>query len=144
MNTLPKVYLAGGLVSNWRESIMEEFGHAFEFFNPQDHGLENCSKQYTKWDLFFVKQSDIVFAFMEKDNKSGFGLTLELGYAKALDKLIILVDEKSAFDAAFERNFRIVKESASVSFTQLTEGLAYLRSFQPKHKSHYVMSHERV
>ena len=46
---------------------------------------------------------------MQKDNPSGFGLTLEIGYAAALGKQIILVDEKSSFDEIFEQKFKIEK-----------------------------------
>jgi nucleoside 2-deoxyribosyltransferase len=132
MNTLPKVYLAGGLATNWRRSIIDEMGDFFIFFDPQNHGSESCSKEYTNWDLFHVKQCDIIFAYMEKDNQSGYGLTLEIGYAKALDKLIILVDERSSIDTKFSRFFRIVQESASITFDDIEKGKSYLKKFQYK------------
>jgi nucleoside 2-deoxyribosyltransferase len=132
MGNLSKVYLAGGLTTNWRQPILDELDNHFIFFNPQDHGLEECSKQFTNWDLFHVKQCDIVFAYMEENNLSGYGLTLEVGYAKALDKLIILVDEKSINDKKFSNYFRIVRESATITFNSLEKGLHYLKSFQPK------------
>lgn len=138
MNSFSKVYLAGGLVANWRHSIIDELGDNFIFYNPQDHGLEECSKQYTNWDLFHVKQCDIVFAYMEKTNLSGYGLTLEIGYAKALDKLIILVDERSSTDKQFSQYFRIVQESATVTFNSLEKGLNYLKSFQQKSRLAYI------
>jgi len=137
MHILPKVYLAGGLSSNWRKSIIDDLNESFIFFDPQEHGLEECSKQFTSWDLFHVKQCDIVFAFMEENNRSGYGLTLEVGYAKALDKLIILVDERSSRDVKFASYFRIVRESASITFDSLEKGLFYLKSFQSKHQKIY-------
>jgi len=137
MRNLLKVYLAGGLATNWRSPILDELSDSFIFFNPQDHGLEECSKQFTNWDLFHVKQCDIVFAYMEERNQSGYGLTLEIGYAKALDKLIILVDERSSQDGKFARYFRIVRESASLTFDSLEKGLVYLHSFQPKYQNTY-------
>ena len=135
-SNLSKVYLAGGLSTRWRQPIIEELNNSFIFYNPQEHGLEECSKQFTNWDLFHVKQCDIVFAYMEEDNLSGYGLTLEIGFAKALDKLIILVDERSTNDKKFSNYFRIVQESATITFNSLDKGLNYLKSFRPKQNYH--------
>jgi len=67
-----KVYLAGGMnQSNWQEKVTTEVGkNGFVFFNPREHSLAD-SKEYTFWDLFYVKQSDILFAYMEESNPSG-------------------------------------------------------------------------
>lgn len=124
-----KVYLSGGLGSDWQSKVIKQLGKDFIMYNPREHGLEN-PKEYTAWDLYHIKTCDLVFAYMEGDNQSGYGLTLEIGYAKALEKTIILVDERSQCDPAFETNFHIVKESASVSFDNLDSGIEYLRSFK--------------
>lgn len=123
-----KVYFAGGMASNWQHQLTEHFGNKFIYYNPSDHKLAD-STQYTVWDLFFVQKSDILFAYMESNNPSGYGLTLEVGFAKALNKTIILVDERSSHDAAFANRFKIVRESASVVFDSLEHGMNYLNSF---------------
>lgn len=123
-----KVYLAGGMKSGWQDNIIERFKNKLFFFNPIDHKLDK-SKEYTVWDLHFVKESDILFAYMEKDNPSGFGLTLEIGFAKALNKTIILVDERSKNDIQFSNYFKIVRESASVVFEDFQSGLNYIERF---------------
>lgn len=125
---MQKIYLAGGMNSGWQEVIIERFKTDFIFYNPAKHKLLKPS-EYTAWDLHYVKNSDIVFAFMEKENPSGFGLTLEVGYAKALNKTIILVDEKSESDKYFEDFFKIVHESSSVVFDNLGDALEYLKRF---------------
>ncbi|MEM9299100.1 MAG: nucleoside 2-deoxyribosyltransferase domain-containing protein [Bacteroidota bacterium] len=124
-----KVYLSGGLGSNWQRKVIEELGKDFIMYNPREHGLDK-PKEYTAWDLYHIKICDLVFAYMETDNQSGYGLTLEIGYAKALEKTIILVDERSKADATFESIFHIVRESASVSFDNLDSGIEYLKSFK--------------
>jgi hypothetical protein len=114
--------------SNWQSRVIQRFGFNFTFFNPRDHQLNN-SKQYTEWDLFYIQKADILFAYMEQENPSGFGLTLEVGFARALSKSIILVDEKSGTDDFFKSKFQIVRNSASVTLDDLNEGLDFLESF---------------
>ena len=126
-----KVYLAGGMnQSNWQEEVTNAVGKkGFVFYNPREHSLTD-SKEYTFWDLFYVKQSDILFAYMEKDNPSGIGLTLEVGYARAMDKSIILVDERSANDETFKERFKIVRESSTVVFDNLNDGINFLKKIK--------------
>ena len=125
---LLKVYLAGSLDSDWQSKVIARFSKDFTFYNPKDHELID-SLEYTTWDLFYLKKSDIIFAFMEKNNPSGFGLTLEIGYAKALGLTIILVDEKTVSDNSFKDKFKIVRDSANVVYNSLEEGLQFLSSF---------------
>ncbi len=123
-----KVYLAGGMKSGWQDKIIDKFKDKFIFFNPRDHNLLEAN-QYTVWDLHHIKKADIIFVYLESDNPSGFGLTLEIGYAKALNKTIILVDEKSARNEIFAKQFKIVRESANNVFNDLESGLRYFERF---------------
>lgn len=126
-----RVYLAGGMnESNWQQKVIDGVGKQnFVFYNPREHTLID-SKEYTFWDLFYVKQSDILFAFMQKDNPSGIGLTLEIGYARAMDKSIILIDEKSKIDDSFANRFRIVRESSTIVFDNLEDGINFLKKIK--------------
>lgn len=132
-----KIYLAGGMQSKWRNKVRTNVflnrstdnPHKIIFFDPSSHGLEppNC---YTTWDLHHIKNCDIFFGCMEKDNPSGIGLALEIGYAKALGKTIILVDETIATkNEHFAKYYPIVRESADVVFENLADGIDYLKSF---------------
>jgi len=123
-----KVYLAGGMKSAWQDEIKNRFKNKFIFYNPKDHQLVD-STLFNTWDLHYVKKSDIIFAYLEKGNPSGFGLTLEIGYAAALKKTIILVDEKSTTDESFANRFRIVRESVKNIFEDLESGLNFLERF---------------
>lgn len=126
-----KVYLAGGMnESNWQKKVIETINSEnFVFYNPREHSLTN-STEYTFWDLFYVKQSDILFAYMQSDNPSGIGLTLEVGYARALDKSIILVDERSKNDETFANRFKIVRESSTIVFDNLEDGINFLKKIK--------------
>lgn len=126
-----KVYLSGGMnESNWQEKVIEAVGkEGYVFYNPRLHNLAH-SKEYTIWDLFYVKNCDIVFAYMQGNNPSGYGLTLEVGYANALSKPIILIDERSQKDDNFKKYFEIVRETSSIVFDNLEDGIKFLRNLR--------------
>lgn len=123
-----KVFLSGGFRSGWQDIVIDRLKDKFIFLNPQRHNLA-APKQYTTWDIHFVKKCDIFFGYMEQSNPSGYGLALELGLAYAMGKTIILVDERSEHDKDFSRYFKIVQQSSSVVFTSLDEGVDFLSSF---------------
>jgi nucleoside 2-deoxyribosyltransferase len=128
MNYKAKVFLSGGFKSNWQSKVIEELNDKFIFFNPREHGLEH-SDFYTTWDIHFVKECDILFAFMEETNPSGYGLAFELGVAYSLNKTIILIDEKSESEPTFAKYFKILYKPSGVVLTNLMEGIEYLRKF---------------
>jgi hypothetical protein len=128
MNHKAKVFLSGGFKSNWQSKVIQELGAEFIFFNPREHGLDN-SDLYTTWDIHFVRECDIIFAYMEESNPSGFGLSFELGIAYALNKTIILIDEKSEKDKDFSRYFKIMHRPSGAVFNELNDGINYLKKF---------------
>lgn len=74
------VYLAGGMKSGWQDRVIEAcHDKDVVFFGPRSHGCTN-EAEYTAWDLKHARNADTVFAYLEMDNPSGFGLMLELGY----------------------------------------------------------------
>lgn len=123
-----KIYLAGGFKGGWHNYVVENLGKEFICFNPQKHQLDEADK-YTAWDLYHVEKCDILLGYMSEDNPSGYGLALEIGYAKAQNKLIILIDKRSNTDKSFKRYFSICHESSNVIFETLDEAIAYLKSF---------------
>ena len=128
MNYKAKVFLSGGFKSNWQATVIKELKDQFVFFNPREHGLEH-SDFYTTWDIHFVKECDILFAFMEKTNPSGYGLAFELGVAYSLNKTIILIDEKSKDDLTFAKYFKILHKPSGVVLNNLSEGISFLKKF---------------
>jgi len=121
-----RVYLSGGFRSNWQDRLISELSDDFVFLNPRAHGLTDPSEYWT-WDVHFVRHCDILFAYMDNDNPSGYGLALEVGLALGLNKTIILVDDRSKHDPKFEMYFKIVHKSANVVLPSLEEGISFLR-----------------
>ena len=128
MNYKAKVFLSGGFKSNWQSNVIEAVDDKFVFFNPREHGLEH-SDFYTTWDIHFIKECDILFAYMEESNPSGYGLAFELGVAYSLNKTIILVDEKSSNVPNFEKYFKILYKPSGVVLDNLADGIEYLKKF---------------
>lgn len=77
-----KIYLAGGMKSEWQDRVIAAHPD-IDFMDPRTHGLAD-EEDYTRWDLNAIRSSGLVFAYMDADNPSGFGLNLEVGYAYAL------------------------------------------------------------
>lgn len=123
-----KVYLAGGFHGDWQTQVKQHLLEDFIFFDPKEHLLEDKT-HYTQWDLHHIAKADILFGYMSKTNPSGYGLALEIGFAKALNKLVILVDEKSSEDELFNKYFAIAHKASSVTFDNLKEGIDYLKKF---------------
>ncbi|MCZ4409098.1 hypothetical protein O3Q51_09775 [Cryomorphaceae bacterium 1068] len=122
-----KVYLAGGMTTGWQDDVVSKFNGEFTFFDPRSHLLDSVD-EYTIWDMHYVKNCDILFGYMEESNPSGYGLSLEVGFAKALGKTVILVDERSPKDQAFERNYKFIQSVADIYFNKIEDGIGMLRS----------------
>lgn len=131
MSYKAKVFLSGGFKSNWQAKVINTLQDEFVFFNPREHGLEH-SDFYTAWDIHFVKECDILFAYMESSNPSGYGLAFELGIAYALNKTIILIDEKSDKDDRFAKYFKILHRPSGVVLNNFQDGIEYLKKYQIK------------
>lgn len=84
------------------------------------------AEEYMPWDEHAIKMSEIVFAYMEQSNPSGFGLSCEVGYALGRDKTVIVVNES---DNKYLN--RILDGLFTVKFQTLSEGIDYLSKFPP-------------
>ena len=98
MNKL-KVYTAGGFHGDWRTRFKERCKDLFTIIDPLDKELnvkgerkDLSFEEYSAWDLWAIRTSDIVFVYAEKSNP-GIGFVVEAGYAKGLGKTVILVRE---------------------------------------------------
>lgn len=125
------VYLAGGFRSGWQQRVMSEVP-GIHYMDPSKHGLSD-PVHYTEWDLQAIRQSDVIFAYLEASNPAGFALSLEVGFAKALGKTVILVDEKSAIDAQLSRQLQMVRTVADATFGSLEEGISLLKQLADPH-----------
>lgn len=125
------IYLAGGMKTDWRRFVRDAVPHHV-YLSPADHQLTE-PRHYKAWDLAAIRTSDVLFGYFAADNPSGFGLAVELGYAKGKDKLVILADEKSAADAELERYIAFLRVTADVTFDALADAIAYLRTLPGGH-----------
>ena len=66
---------------------------------------------------------------MESSNPGGYALALEIGYAKALGKVIYLVDGTT--DLNVKKYFEMVRQCADHTFDSLDEALRALEHVSP-------------
>jgi nucleoside 2-deoxyribosyltransferase len=128
MTAKTSIFLSGGFKSDWQLKLTERYGDKFQFYNPRDHKISE-PHLYASWDIHYVRKCDIIFAFMEASNPSGFGLMFEIGMAYALNKTIILIDEKSGVDDTFARYFKIAHQPSGNVFKTLDEAFVFLDTF---------------
>jgi nucleoside 2-deoxyribosyltransferase len=128
-----KVYLAGGFKSDWANRV-KECSNNFDWINPKDKEYKNGERivmnvdEYGKWDLHFIKQSDIVFVYVEKSNNSCIGLCVEAGFAKGLGKTVIVVLEPNN-ETIKDTYLSFITQVSDIVFKDLESGLNYLKSF---------------
>lgn len=108
-----KVYLAGGMKDGWQDRVIPLLPK-WTIFDPRLHGLEHPA-DYTRWDLEHVREADVILAYMDPANPSGFGMSVELGYASALGKRIIFVDGLGVDHRS--RSFAMHRQLAEVVLT---------------------------
>lgn len=118
------VYLAGGFQSNWQDTVINNCIN-LKFRDPRSHNIQT-PKDYTDWDLKAVAESDYLFAYMEDSNPGGYALALEIGYAKALNKKIIFVEENLSDNR--NHRFNMVRACADITATSLEDGIKILKS----------------
>jgi nucleoside 2-deoxyribosyltransferase len=128
----PRLYLAGGFHSGWQDRVKSSVSN-FNFIDPRVHNLNN-ETLYTLWDLEAIRQCDWIFAYLEKTNPGCYALSLEIGFAKALGKQILLVDEKSSEDDASKRYLKMVRASSDVIFYSFEEALEFVISISKIYK----------
>ncbi|WP_343638994.1 nucleoside 2-deoxyribosyltransferase domain-containing protein [Roseateles sp.] len=121
MNLKTTVYLAGGMKSHWQDRVIAAFPDV-DFIDPRSHGLLD-EKAYTEWDLNGVARSDLVLAYMDSANPSGFGLNLEVGFAKASGVPIWYVCEDTT---QRQRYFGMVRACANRCFDSLDHAIEAL------------------
>ncbi len=130
-----KVYLAGGFYGDWHEKVKQLDG--FIFLDPKDKetpiGVSTEKKpsvnEYGVWDLHYVKQSDIIFAYVERSNPACIGLAVEAGYAKGLGKTVILILEPN-HETIKDRYLQFIGQVSDITFDNLEDGLNYLKTFK--------------
>jgi len=124
---LPRIYLAGGFKSGWQDQIRAEFAGSLDFIDPRKHEIVP-GKSYTAWDLKGVQAADLIFAYLEATNPGGYALALEVGYAKALGKTVIFVEDPPTPTDSRARYLEMVRAAADYQCLSIAEGVSILRS----------------
>jgi hypothetical protein len=119
------VYLAGGFHSGWQGNVTGALPGVL-FMDPRKHGLKDKAA-YTLWDLEAIRRCDLVFAYLEEANPGGYALALEVGFAKALGKRIIFVNEKGTADPKRWQVLHMIEAAADVHVKTFEEGLNILK-----------------
>jgi nucleoside 2-deoxyribosyltransferase len=119
MNT---VYLAGGFRSGWQKDVITRH----EIIDPSSKNETGMNmRAIGVWDKAAIQKSNMVFAYMERSNPSGFGLACEIGYAHALGKTVILVLEKH-HEKHSDRSLEFLTCFADYVFDNFHDGLCCL------------------
>ena len=92
-----RIYLAGGLKNDWQEEathLLRDKDPEIDVLNPRVFQSRNLSiEEIADIEREWILNADVVLAFLEKDNPLPMGLCAELGFANALGKKTLLVDE---------------------------------------------------
>lgn len=120
------IYLAGGFRSGWQAVVAGKLPNC-EFLDPSAHKIPDPT-EYTRWDLDAIRRCDLVLANMEPTNPGGYSLALEVGFAKALGKSILFVDQVE--DPSVSRYFEMVRQCSDRVFKTLDEAVGYLAGTQ--------------
>ena len=115
------VYLAGDTQSGWQRRVCKAI-QDLQLLDPSKEDLAD-PKELTRWGLQAIRKSDVVLAYLEKDDQNGHALAFELGYAKALGKTILLVQEHGAEQ---DKYIQTVRQVADFCFDSLGEAVSYL------------------
>ena len=136
MSKTMKVYLAGGMHTNWQDKVMGELENKdVVFYNPcnkngvkynPEKGEQMSFEEFIGWDVHHIRNCDIVFVYGEKDNP-GVGYMMEAAYAKGLGKTVVAVVEEDNKHIP-TRYIDFMKPLADVYFRSFSDGVKFLSS----------------
>ena len=113
-----KIYLAGGMKSGW-QGVVKERAPKHDYYDPCVDTDGRYGFRIAQQDFDGVDWADMVFAYFEMDNPSGVGLALEVGYAVAKGKRVVVVDEH-------DRLHEFLAGCGRPLFTSFNEAVRYL------------------
>ena len=92
-----KVYLSGGMKTGWQDRVPAIDG--VRYFDPRtDRPQTETALEVVSKDIHAVRDSDLIFLFMEDTNPTGYGAIWECAVAVENKIPIIAVWEKSYVD----------------------------------------------
>jgi nucleoside 2-deoxyribosyltransferase len=123
------IYLAGGF-GNWRDQFRKAFETSprINFLDPGAHGHVKNESAYTFLDLDQVNRADMLVAYLEPENPSLYGSSLEIGYAHAMAKPVVLIDALTPAGDKRSRYFGMARSVAQVVVPTIPEAIEFLES----------------
>jgi hypothetical protein len=119
-----RVYLAGGFHSGWQDRVIQSV-EGFKWLDPRKHGMQ-AAAAYTDWDLQAIRACDILLAHAESTNPGLYSLALEIGFARAINKKIILVVPADIAPST-KKYLSMCEAVANVTVFTLEEAIGLLR-----------------
>ncbi|MEI7911366.1 MAG: nucleoside 2-deoxyribosyltransferase domain-containing protein [Verrucomicrobiota bacterium] len=119
------IYLAGGFHSGWQDIVILNIHAQVNIIDPRSHKIQLPSN-YTAWDLEAIDRSDIIFAYLEATNPAGYALACEIGYARAMGKLIVFITDEIKCPDTRSKYYEMIRECAAYSANSLDEGVTLL------------------
>lgn len=123
-----KIYLAGGMQDGWQDAVAVAqlaIGKPIELLDPRtiNAGIDD-PRIYTEHDLAAIRGADAVLAYMDSANPSGFGMSVEVGYAYGIGKPVAFVDCIGGDWRS--RYFGMHRTMANATFADVASALAHI------------------
>ena len=127
-----KIYLAGGMRTNWQQNIINEVKN-HTFWNPMEN-TTNDSRIFSIVDKVGVESCVVIFAYLERTNPCPCGLIAELCYGKGLGKITVFVNEWTE-DNYKANNWKsyymdLISEWVDVKLDKLEDGTTCLKNLR--------------
>ncbi len=121
-----KIYLAGGFTDDWQERVVAALPGC-QLLDPRSW-QDPSPAIYTERDLAAIREADIVFVYMNSANPSGYGLSIEIGYAYGIGKPIVFCDHITKDWRS--KYFGMARTMASAVFCEFEDCIAYIKNMQ--------------
>lgn len=118
-----RVYLAGGMSDGWQAQMADP---AITFLDPRTW-QDDDPAVYTRRDLEAIRSADAVLAYMDSANPSGYGMSLEVGFAHALGIPVVFVD---AMQSDWRGRYFGMVRSVSTVARSTGEAVLYLKDLK--------------
>lgn len=108
------------MYSGWQDEMPKIKG--VEYFDPRIHSKQNAAIQFVSDDINGVKESDLIFCYIERTNELPIGASWECAVAKENNIPIITVWEKEYIDPFFAVNSLYIH-------TNFTNGIERMKKY---------------
>lgn len=124
-HAVPTVYLSGEVSSGWQENVVNGAPGPV-YLNPMAPRLTE-PQAHMPWRLAAVRTSDWVFANPANTFADVCAVAFEVGYAQALGKQIIVVDNGDT-NSPIAPCLQLLRQSADVPVKTIEEGIQYVKN----------------